>query len=160
MKKIAPVVYEKLTPHQRTVAYIDAQSRRDEDESRRLFQSCPRFEYVQRDVEFTGAVDDLFGIAMAIEADLRECFIWFLISIRIKPKEAFFFLQRFSNIQHAWGLTLAALGIDKEKMALAGPPASSAFDLFDGGIPEPEAEESERLSAEMLKYLEQMSNQK
>jgi hypothetical protein len=73
MKTISPLVYQNLDPKQRVVACVEALARGDEAEDRRLSESCPKLTYVQTDRRFEDTMHDLLGLAMAIEADLKEC---------------------------------------------------------------------------------------
>ena len=93
------------------------------------------------------------GLAMAVEADLKECALRFFVAIRLDPENARGHLQDFANIRRAWQESLNALEIDKESKALAGPPTSPVFELIEGLLPEHETKQSEKLSAELLKNL-------
>lgn len=99
-------------------------------------------------------MEKLMGLAMAVEADLRECILEWFVAFRADPANSGDFLQDFANIRQAWRLTLAALGIDEDSMALAGPPTSPVFELIEGLVPEPETKRSLDLSAEMLTLLD------
>jgi len=150
MKKIAPLVYENLTTKQRIAACIEALARGDEDENRRLIRSCPKLTYVKIDARFSETMDRLLGLAMAVEADLKECVLRFLIVFRTDPESSSSHLQDFANIREAWKMTTADMGINEEAMASAGPSPSPVFELVEDLLPEPDAKKSEILSAEML----------
>ena len=154
MKKITLSVYEKLTPKQRVIACIEAAARGDEDERLRLIESCPRKSYTQLDLQFTDKMEAMMHLGMAIESDLRECVLLFLLRLRMDGAIALESLQNFANIRDAWSKTLESLGIDERAMAAAGPPSSLAFPLVEDLIPEPETDKSEALSTEMLSFLE------
>lgn len=156
MKNIPATVYEQLTPKQRVVAYVEALARADDAEQRRLVNSCPRRAYGQMDRRFTDAMETLMDMAMAVEADLKECALRFFVLFRVDPKESVGFLQDFANIRAAWKMTLTAMGIDEEAMLLAGPPSSPVFELIEALVPEPQLEESEALSGGMLIHLGQV----
>lgn len=79
---IKPLVYETLTPEQRLVAAMEASSRDDQDELRRLFKTCPRKIYEQADAAFLDKWDRVVAITLAIELDiaqaaLRACMFYF-----------------------------------------------------------------------------------
>lgn len=153
MKKISPSVYENLTPEQRVVACIEALARDDDSEKQRLISSCPKFKYVRTDVCFSEKMEKLMGLAMAIEADLRECILKFLVIVQSNPEIARGFLQDFANVRESWKVTVAAMGIDVPSMVSAGPPSSAVFELVEVLLPEPDAKRSEILSANMLACL-------
>ena len=121
MKKIASAVYENLTPRQRVIAAIEAESRQDQFERMRLIRTCPKVNYISTDERFSATIEKLFALAMAVEADLRECVIGFLIAVRYDPKNSRRFLQNFADIRESWKSTILNMGIDEKSMALAGP---------------------------------------
>jgi hypothetical protein len=47
-------VYDRLTPEERFKLDVEAMARSDEEESRRLTETCPRRNYVIYDWEFVG----------------------------------------------------------------------------------------------------------
>lgn len=153
MKKIAPSVYKNLTPKQRVVACIEAQARGDEYERLLLIRSCPELTYAQTDVRFSETMNGLMCLAMAIESDLKECVLRFLVTLRTDPETSGRFLQDFSNNREAWKMTVAGMGIDQESMASAGPPSSPVFELVEVLLPNPDRKEAEKLSAEMMIFL-------
>lgn len=153
MRKIALTVYQDLSPRQRIVACIEAEARGDEDEKRRLISSCPKVTYSSTDARFSDAMEKLFALAMAVEADLKECVIGFLIAARIDPKNSRRFLQDFADIKDSWKSTLFGMGISEESMVLAGPPSSTYFELFEDIIPKPNRANSAKLANEMLKII-------
>lgn len=155
MKRISPLVYENLTPKQRVVACVEALSRGDENERLRLIRSCPKLTYVQSDARFSEAMEGLMCLAMAVEADLKEYVLRYLIALRIDPETSSGFLQDFVNIREAWKMTLTSMGIDEGAMAAAGPPSSPVFALVEDLLPKPDIKKSEILSAEMLDCLVQ-----
>ena len=153
MKRISPLVYESLTPKQRVVACVEALSRGDENERLRLIRSCPKLTYVQSDARFSEAMEGLMCLAMAVEADLKECVLRFLVFVGVDPEMSGNFLQDFANIREAWKMTLASMGIDEEAMVSAGPPTSPVFELIEVLLPKPDIKTSEVLSTEMLDCL-------
>jgi hypothetical protein len=154
MNKIAPSVYESLTIRQRVIASIEAEARGDGDERQRLISSCPKLIYHQTDARFSEMMEKLMGLAMAVEADLRECVLKFLVIGKLMPETSGRFLQDFANIREAWKVTVRTMGIDEKSMALAGPPSSLVFEMVEALLPEPNTNRSEMLSAEMLTCLE------
>lgn len=110
--------------------------------------------YVQTDARFSVMMEKLMGLAMAVEADLRECVLKFLVIVKLEPETAGRFLQDFANIREAWKMTVRAMGIDEKSMALAGPPSSLLFEMVEDLLPKPNINRSKMLSAEMLACLE------
>ncbi len=153
MTRISPLVYENLTPKQRVVACVEALSRGDESERLRLVRSCPKLTYTQSDVRFSETIEKLMRLAMAVESDLKECVLRYLISFRINPETSIRFLQDFANIREAWKITLTSMSISEAAMASAGPPKSPVFELIDDLVPKPDKKTSEILSVEMLDCL-------
>ena len=123
MKKISTSVYEKLTPRQRVAACIEAEARGDGIEVERLRRSCPRYTYSQLDIRYSEMMESLTGLAMAVEAELRECALLFIFGLRMDGAIARKSLQNFANIRDAWSKTLEKLGIDEGAMAAADPPS-------------------------------------
>ncbi|MGR3343997.1 MAG: hypothetical protein ACU0DI_12370 [Paracoccaceae bacterium] len=109
MNNISSQVYKNLKPRQRIIASIEEAARGDETERRRLITSCPKKTYTQNDIEFSEAMETLMGLAMAVEADLRECGLGFFSALRIEPKYAAKFLQEISDIRAAWETTISAM---------------------------------------------------
>jgi len=157
MKRVSPAVYDNLPPKLRLVACIEALARGDEEERELLIRSCPKFTYTQPDTRFMDTLESLMGLAISVEADLKEFLLRFYVSIRIEAGLSRKCLQDFADHREAWHMTLNAMGIDKETMALAGPPSSPVFELFEDLLPSPEAKQAEAISAEMLKCLRQYS---
>ena len=154
MNKIASSVYESLTIRQRVIACIEAEARGDCDERRRLISSCPKLTYHQTDARFSGMMEKLMGLAMAVESDLRECVLKFLVIVKSEPETSERFLQDFANIREAWKMTVRTMGIDEKSMVLAGPPSSLEFEMVEALLPEPNTNLSEMLSADMLACFE------
>lgn len=98
-------------------------------------------------------LESLLSLAISVEADLREFLLRFYVSIRIEAGLSRKCLQDFADLREAWHRTLNAMGIDKETMALAGPPSSPVLELFEDLFPDPDRKRSEILSDEMLDYL-------
>lgn len=153
MKRISHLVYESLTPKQRVVACVEALSRGDEIERIRLIRSCPKLTYVQTDARFSEVMEKLMGLAMAVEADLRECVLKFLVIVKLEPETAGRFLQDFANIREAWKMTVRAMEIDEKSMASAGPPSSLVFEMVEELLPKPNITSSKMFSTEMLACL-------
>jgi hypothetical protein len=154
VNKIGSSVYENLTVRQRVIACIEAEARGDCDERQRLISYCPKFTYDQTDARFSGTMEKLMGLAMAVEADLRECVLKFLIIVKSEPETSGRLLQDFANIREAWKMTVRTMGIDEKIMALAGPPSSLVFEMVEALLPEPNINWSEMLSADMLACFE------
>jgi len=153
MKKIGLRVYESLTPRQRVIACVEAEARGDEDEKKRLITSCPKKTYSQNDIDFSEPMKILMGLAMAVEADLRESALGFFVALRMDPENALTFLQDISDIRAAWETTISAMGLDPKSMKKAGPPTSPILELIDGLVPKPVRKKSEVLAADMRKIV-------
>ncbi|MEJ6501402.1 MAG: hypothetical protein QNL54_07865 [Rhodobacterales bacterium] len=149
MKDISLSVYRNLTSAQRVVASIEALARGDEEEKRRLVKSCPRKSYTQNDAQYTRTMENLLDLAIAVEADLREYVIYFLIAIRADPTNAVEFLQRYSDLRAGWNSAISRMGIDPESMRKAGPPPCPVFEMIEDLVPPPNSEVVEKLAAEM-----------
>lgn len=72
---IKPIVYENLTASQRVIAAMEALARNDDKEHERLLKTCPKKTYSMEDYEFTGKMNALHDLALAVECDLRGCAI-------------------------------------------------------------------------------------
>lgn len=153
MRKIAPSVYENLTPRQRIVAAVEAEARNDEDEIQRLITSCPKVKYVSTDARFSGPMEKIFGLAVAVETDLRGFALAFFVGIRVDPKNAIQSLQPFSDLRTAWNSVISEMGIDPAAMKKAGPPASPILELIEDIIPKPNKAKSKKLADEMLEII-------
>ena len=153
MKKIALSVYENLSSNQRVIACIEALARGDEKEMDILLSSCPKLIYSQPDAQFLEVMENLMGLAMAVEADLKEFLLRYFVSIRCEIGTSCKHLQDFADCREAWNMTLDVMGIDKRAMALAGPPTSPVFEFFEILFPEPDGKKTEELSAHMLKFI-------
>ena len=81
MNKITTSVYENLTPKQRVVASIEAESRGDAAVRKRLIQTCPKVTYRQTDAKFSETMDLLLIAAVAIECELRGHALSFLFAM-------------------------------------------------------------------------------
>ena len=64
-------LYVKLTPVERFKLDIEAMARGDEDESRRLVETCPRRSYVMNDLGFAGRWDGAIQMTLVTLLDLR-----------------------------------------------------------------------------------------
>ena len=93
------------------------------------------------------------SLAMAIEADLRDYVLRFVVLKKLDPQGSGSALQNFSNMREAWQMTLTEMGIDRATMASAGPPPSPIFGLIEDLVPEPNLKQSKVLSVEMLAYV-------
>jgi hypothetical protein len=62
--------YDRLEPEERFRAALEADARGDDDERRRLIDSCPRLTYKMNDAAFTDRVDAAHAMATSIAVDL------------------------------------------------------------------------------------------
>ena len=102
MNKITTSVYENLTPKQRVVASIEAESRGDAAERKRLIQTCPKVTYRQTDAKFSETMDRLLAAAAGIECELRGHALSFLFAMLNDPKNAHTFLQAGGIAPRKW----------------------------------------------------------
>ena len=137
MNKITTSVYENLTPKQRVVASIEAESRGDAAERKRLIQTCPKVTYCQNDAKFSETMDRLLTAAAGIECELRGHALSFLFAMLNDPKNAHTFLQASADIREAWRMTITNMGIDPEAMRKAGPPANPILEIIADMAPKP-----------------------
>lgn len=56
--------YDQFTPLERLNLFLKAQVRKDQAESDKLIETCPRLQYIQRDLRFTHKFDRLISIAL------------------------------------------------------------------------------------------------
>jgi hypothetical protein len=63
-------LYDRLTPEERFRLDVEAMARSDEEESRRLTDTCPRRNYIMNDVGFAGRWDGAIQISMVALLDL------------------------------------------------------------------------------------------
>lgn len=154
MKKVPPKIYQGLSPKQRTIAWIEAAARADEEEKKRLVRTCVKREYLQRDLRFTRAIDDLMNLALSVEADRKELLIRWLISVQVNPTASFDLLRELASVNEAWRLVLVEVGIDPAAMEKVGPPSSPWFEQLEPLLPKPDIELSKHLHAEMKSMLQ------
>jgi hypothetical protein len=64
-------LYDRLTPVERFKLDIEAMARGDEEESRRLVETCPRRSYVMNDLGFAGRWDGAIQMTLVTLLDLR-----------------------------------------------------------------------------------------
>jgi len=64
-------LYDKLTPEERFRLDIEAMARGDEEESRKLVETCPRRSYVMNDLGFAGRWDGAIQMTLVTLLDLR-----------------------------------------------------------------------------------------
>ena len=150
MKSVSPAVYDNMPPKLRLVACIEAIARNDEKEKALLIRSCPKFTYTQPDAQFLDNLECLMSLAMAVEADLREFLLQYYAVLRIEAELSRKCLQNFADYREGWHMTLKTLGIERETMALAGPPSSPVFALVEDLLPSPEAKSAKVISEQML----------
>jgi hypothetical protein len=71
-KKGLGKLYDRLTPEERFSLDVEAMARGDEDESRRLVDTCPRRNYRMTDVAFSGRWLTTFEMVLALCVDLTQ----------------------------------------------------------------------------------------
>lgn len=147
-------VYESLTSRQRVIATIEAEARGDDDEVRRLRDTCPKKNYLQTDAAYTDMMMRLIILTLSVEADIRGNTIGVLISVIMDHDDALHvFLKRIANIQEAWHQMLEELGIDSNSMKKFGPPGSILTELIYTLIPEPDLESIPEIRKSMSELL-------
>jgi hypothetical protein len=65
-------LYERLTPEERFALDVEAMARGDEEESRRLVETCPRHTYTMTDVAFSGRWLTTFEMVLALCVELTQ----------------------------------------------------------------------------------------
>jgi hypothetical protein len=66
-------LYDRLTPEERFRLDVEAMARGDEEESRKLTDTCPRRNYVMNDWGFVGRQQAARELAILAYADLAKC---------------------------------------------------------------------------------------
>ena len=145
---IKPAIYEALTPRQRVDLTIDAMYREDESEVKRLKETCELKQYRQRDLNYSGVMDRLFQMSMAVECEARDEVIGFLSADTELVENIY--IQRLVNVVEAWNGFLEGMGIEKEAMLSVGAPRHHWVGLLLKNAPKPD-EESVRSTIELIK---------
>jgi hypothetical protein len=65
-------LYDRLTPEERFALDVEAMARGDEEESRRLVDTCPRLGYTMADLAFSGRWLTTFEMVLALAVDLTQ----------------------------------------------------------------------------------------
>lgn len=148
---IKPAIYEALTARQRIISMIDAISRKDEREIKRLNDTCEKKRYRMLDSLYSDTLERLFQMSMAVEADLRGMVIDYL---DIENQELkIFYLQQISNTYFAWCKLLDDMGISKESMLIAASPRHHMIDFLLHILPKADKVVTNALHAEMKEYV-------
>jgi hypothetical protein len=151
---IKPRVYESLTPRQRVIATIEAEARDDDDEVRRLRNTCPKFTYRQTDAEYSQTMIRIVAFSLAVESDIRGNIIGALLAVMMDHDDALEkFLQNIANIRAAWDSVLEEMGIDPETMKKFAPPPHFANDFIYDLLPEPDERAVVEIAEGMREFL-------
>ncbi|NCC52643.1 MAG: hypothetical protein EOM20_15690 [Spartobacteria bacterium] len=125
---IKPVVYENLTHRQRVIASIEALSREDEAEARRLVKTCPKKNYTMNDSAYVDRMEALLDLAMSVECDLRGLALKSLMEAWLGDREKDFdggrpisqpameFMCDMLALRQAWHELLEDEGIEPKAM--------------------------------------------
>jgi hypothetical protein len=65
-------LYDRLTPEERFALDVEAMARGDEEESRRLVDTCPRLGYTMTDLAFSGRWQTTLEMVLALCVDLTQ----------------------------------------------------------------------------------------
>jgi hypothetical protein len=65
-------LYDRLTPEERFSLDVEAMARGDEEESRRLVDTCPRHNYTMTDLAFSGRWLTTFEMVLALAVELTQ----------------------------------------------------------------------------------------
>lgn len=146
---IKPVVYDHLTPHQRIIAAVEALSRGDDAEHEKLNRTCPEKQYKMADYHYSGVMQGLMSMAVAIELDLTGNALSMMLCLHSGSgldDRADDFLQNIINSREAWKRQMEAMGIDPQAMdkivkSLRHPAIAALLDQFANYEDTPDADE-------------------
>ncbi len=134
-RKIPPAVYEALTSRQRLAATLVAQGRSDDGEISRLLRSQP-----SHDASLNTQLNWVNGLALAVECDIREAMIGFLIGFDRNEELETSCLQRIANLRKAWSLVMQDIGVHSDDVERASPPCSAFLEVVLPHLPEPDSD--------------------
>jgi len=149
---IKTTIYENLTPQQRIAAAVQALSRGDFTEHDKLTDTCPQKIYRQADYRYTGMLQGLVSVAMAVElhltSDLLSMVCFAFVGGQDEQTEEC--LRRASSTLAAWRETLEDLGVDPESMMRLTAPLRHPFvsSLLEQELQEPDEEAVHKRKAE------------
>lgn len=137
--KIKNNVYEGLTPKQRMIATINAQVRKDNNEFKKLIDTCPKETCLIPDPAYLHTMQLLLSLSVAVECDIRGDMIGILLAIISKQEDSMgSFVQSISNIQAAWEEVLNSYGIDPKEISKISAPKHPVFNEIQNLLPEPD----------------------
>jgi len=64
--------YDQFIPMERLNLYLKARARKDYTESNKLIETCPRFQYIRRDLRFTHKFDRLISTALLFMLEFQK----------------------------------------------------------------------------------------
>ncbi len=143
--KIKDNLYESLTMRQRIALALEAAVRGDEQERKKLVQTCPKKIYRMNDGVFTDAIDLFFDISLIVACDIRENLLLYAIAREQEMGEGSIFLQRVSNIKEAWKQFVLGYGVQESSLQELPPPESCYMFLVEGRLPMPQSKEVDRI---------------
>lgn len=136
-------LYDRLTPAERFRLSVEAESRGDEEDARRLVDTCPRRQYRMNEVAFTGRWDTARQITLAFSLDLGQ-HLSRLQTIQAVKETCSCFRVPFVNEVHMAYMDGHEAG-SRYAWSRAGmegdPPGWKCEELPDGGLKVDEEEE-------------------
>ena len=128
---IKPAVYEALTSRERVIGIIEAIQRNDEKEKLRIMETCPKATYIIRDPDFTGAIDFINSMSVAVECDLRgEALNIASYIVQGDSDLIGHHLQNLSDIYGAWITILEEMGVNEEAVSAYSPIRNEKVKAF------------------------------
>lgn len=155
--QIKSKIYEQLSVRQRVIATIEAMSRSDDDELGMLYRTCPAKVYRQKDIAYSLCLDRALDMHVAHEHELLNLALTYMWLDSVDPtrfeKQKKGILQKMANIEGAWDLFTANLGITKDVMTKAGIFRNEFLTVLIEAAPEPNEIEMNRILLLMTKYV-------
>lgn len=143
-------LYDRLTPQERFRLSVEAEARGDEEDARRLVDSCPRRQYRMNEVAFTGRWDTARQITLAMCLDLSqhlarltaiEAVIQTTPCLRVpfaNEAERAYLEGHEAGSRHAW-----------KKAGMTGDPPGCKFEELPDGSLEVDAEEDPAMEEDL-----------
>ncbi|MCK6419027.1 MAG: hypothetical protein L6Q57_08865 [Alphaproteobacteria bacterium] len=83
---ISPIVYEKLSNHERIIASLEALGRNDQEEKKRLVETCPKKNYRMNDHGYCSFMEALQNMVVSVECDMRGHALNFMMLLWLESK--------------------------------------------------------------------------
>ena len=161
---IKPAIYENLTPSQRVAAAIEALARGDDAEHEKLNETCPKKPYKQADYRYSGTLQALMSMSIAVEHELTSAALSVTLSCLSKAddmdKLADDFLQYISDYWTSWNQTLANIGVDTDAMAKLASPMRHPIvaQILTMELPEADPAAVQKIQNNHEEFLQKLQN--